>query len=268
MRINQLLRADSVFTATDLSRFQTDPGSPRADVFVYAFLEAAGGDGHGMSEAGLLLAEWDRRHTTENTHAALFELAMDELADRTWDELVGSDGERVATPRTSVLAALLTDPANAWWDDCATAGVEERDDILNASLDAALLTARDVYGPETEGGWTWSRVANANVVHFLGMSPFSALNLPVRGGPETLNPNSGNGRNGASWRMVVELGDEVVGESTYPGGQSGHPLSPAYLDRIDDWVAGALQPLRFPRTAEELAGFARTEATLLPGSGR
>ncbi len=268
MRINQLLRADSVFTATDLSRFQTDPGSPRADVFVYAFLEAAGGDGHGMSEAGLLLAEWDRRYTTENTHAALFELAMDELADRTWDELVGSDGERVATPRTSVLAALLTDPANAWWDDRATAGVEERDDILNASLDAALLTARDVYGPETEGGWTWSRVANANVVHFLGMSPFSALNLPVRGGPETLNPNSGNGRNGASWRMVVELGDEVVGKGTYPGGQSGHPLSPAYLDRIDDWVAGALQPLRFPRTAEELAGFARTEATLLPGSGR
>ena len=265
MRINQLLRADSVFTATDLSRFQTDPGSPRADVFVEAFLEAAD-DGSGPSEAGRLLAEWDRRYTTDNTRAALFELAMDELADRTWDELIGPDGRRVATPRTAILAALLSDPANAWWDDRSTPGVTEgRDDILTSSLDAALVAAREAYGPESEDGWVWNRVATANVVHFLGLSPFSALNLPIRGGPETLNPNSGNGRNGASWRMVVELGEEVEGRGTYPGGQSGHPLSPAYLDRIDDWVEGELQPLRFPRGAEELSGLARSRAILRPG---
>ena len=280
MRINQLLRADSVFTATELSRFQTDPGSPRADVFVEAFLEAARGrsgqatdrgaaEEAGMSEAGRLLAEWDRLYTKDNTRAALFELAMNELAGRTWDELADTGGRRVATPRTAILAALLADPTNAWWDDQSTPDVVEgRDDILNSSLDAALRAARDAYGAETEEGWTWSRVANANVVHFLGMSAFSALNLPIRGGPETLNPNTGNGRNGASWRMVVELGDEVEGRGTYPGGQSGHPLSQAYLDRIDDWVEGKLQPLRFPRSAEEITDLSRAEAILRPESRR
>ena len=286
MRINQLLRADSVFTAADLARFQTDPGSPRADVFVEAFLQVAGrssetpastagsggssdGGGSPAAEAARLLAEWDRLYTKDNTRAALFELAMNELARRTWDELTESSGRRVATPRTAILATLLADPASAWWDDRSTPNVvESRDDILSASLAAALTAARDAYGPESEDGWLWSRVANANVVHFLGISAFSALDLPIRGGPETLNPNSGNGRDGASWRMVVELGDEVEARGTYPGGQSGHPLSPDYRDRLDDWVEGELQPLRFPESAEELAELSRSQATLRPGTRR
>ena len=83
-----------------------------------------------------------------------------------------------------------------------------------------------------------------------------------------MNPNSGNGRDGASWRMVVELGDEVEAQGTYPGGQSGHPLSPDYRDRLDDWVEGELQPLRFPESAEELAELSRSQATLRRGTRR
>ncbi len=286
MRINQLLRADSIFTAEELARFQTDPGSPRADMFVDAFLRAAGriseespssgGNGQGeagdhpsVAEAARLLAEWDRRYTKDNARAALFELAMDELQRRTWDELTDGSGHRVATPRTAVLAVLLADPASAWWDDRSTLdAVESRDDILAASLAAAVAQARKAYGPESEGGWVWSRVGNANLVHLLGMDAFSALDLPIRGGPETLNPNSGDGRDGASWRMVVELGNEVEGRGTYPGGQSGHPLSPDYTDRLETWIEGELQPLRFPRTSGELAGLARSEAILRPGAIR
>ena len=264
IRINQLLREDSLFTATDLSRFQTDPGSPRADVFVSAFLEASTGAG-GLSEAGALLAEWDRRYTTDNPRAALFERAMSELTNRTWDELTDSEGRRVVTPRTTILATLLADQKSPWWDVRSTPDiVEERDDVLSASLAAALTGAREAYGRESEGGWVWSRVATANVMHFLGIPPFSAMDLPIRGGPETLNPNTGSGRNGASWRMVVELGEEIVGRGVYPGGQSGHPLSPAYSDRIEGWVGGRLRPLRFPRSLEELVDVSRAEATLRP----
>ncbi len=286
MRINQLLRADSIFTAEDLAGFQTDPGSPRADVFVDAFLRASGrigeespssdtrakgdtGDRPPVEEAVRLLAEWDRRYTKDNARAALFELAMDELQRRTWDELTDAGGHRVATPRTAVLAALLTDPESAWWDDLSTPdAVESRDDILSASLAAALARAREAYGPESEGGWVWSEVSDANVVHLLGINAFSALGLPVRGGPETLSPNSGGGRDGASWRMVVELGQEVEGRGTYPGGQSGHPLSPHYQDRLESWIEGELQPLRFPRTPGQLAELARAVAVLRPGASR
>lgn len=266
MRINELLRQDSLFTAADFASFQTDPGSPRADVFVSAFLEASTG-ADGPTESGMLLAEWDRRYTVDNTRAALFERAMRELQNRTWDELTDSNGRRLVTPRTAILATLLRDPGNAWWDVRSTPDVvETRDDVLSASLATALEGARDTYGHESDGGWVWSRVATANVDHVLSFSPFSARDLPIRGGPETLSPNAGNGGNGASWRMVVELGEEVEGRGIYPGGQSGHPLSSAYKQQIEDWVGGRLRPLRFPRTVEEMANISRSRATLLPES--
>jgi len=67
MRINQLLRADSAVTPDAMRRWQTDPGSARADWFVPAFLDAviaerrAGRASPAAVRAAELLAEWDRR---------------------------------------------------------------------------------------------------------------------------------------------------------------------------------------------------------------
>jgi acyl-homoserine lactone acylase PvdQ len=65
--------------------------------------------------------------------------------------------------------------------------------------------------------------------------------------------------------MVVELGPEVRGWATYPGGQSGDPTSPHYTDRLARWLAGELDPLRFPRRAADLGPAEVAEAlTLTP----
>ena len=95
----------------------------------------------------------------------------------------------------------------------------------------------------------------------------SALNLPIQGGPETLNPSSGNGRHGASWRMAVEFGDTIIARGVYPGGQSGNPLSPSYKNRLDDWSSGKLQELYFPQSQEELANSSVKSVRLIPGNG-
>jgi penicillin amidase len=146
--------------------------------------------------------------------------------------------------------------------------VESRDDILRASLEDALVSARSLYGSEDGDGWRWDRVQTANLYHLLNIEAFSALGLPIQGGPETLNPVSGSGRHGASWRMVVELGERVEAKGTYPGGQSGNPLSPDYLDRLEFWTGGELRELRFPRTASELEGVSRGVASLRPSGTR
>jgi penicillin amidase len=73
IQINKLLRNGSDLVPEDLRRFQTDPGSARADVFVPAFLAAArrtreAGDADELlQDAERLLAEWDRRYTKDNT---------------------------------------------------------------------------------------------------------------------------------------------------------------------------------------------------------
>ena len=78
------------------------------------------------------------------------------------------------------------------------------------------------------------------------------LDLPIQGGPGTLNPSSGSGTHGASWRMVVELGPEMSAWSIYPGGQSGNPASSRYDDRIQKWVEGELDPVLFPRRPADI----------------
>ncbi|MEO8337116.1 MAG: penicillin acylase family protein [bacterium] len=276
LQINKLLRADSGMTAQKMRAFQTDPGSARADLFVPAFLVAAervlargepGVNHDVLAQARQLLSEWDRRYTKDNTRAVLFEEAMRTLVGRTWDELATepSGTRRVATPSTAVLAELLSDSSSVWWDDHATPQVETRDDILASSLAAALLTTRGRYGDPSSDKWRWDHIRFANASHLLRLPALSAMNLPVQGGPSTLAPSSGTGSHGPSWRMVVELGPELQAWSTYPGGQSGNPVSPRYRDRIPQWVNGELEAVRFPRTGEALAPAQRSaQLTLLP----
>lgn len=269
MRINQLLRADSSVTVDKMRTLQTDPGSALADFFVPYFLNAAqalaahpssGIDAGKLAEGARLLGEWDRRYTRENTRAILFETAYRELENHTWDELEmpgtprGGRRRRVITPSSSVLAELLADSTSEWWDDKTTPQRETRDEILAASLVAALDTTRARYGDPRKKGWTWGRVRHANIWHPLRLSSLSALDLPIQGGRSTLNPSSGSGAFGASWRMVVEASsNELKAWGTYPGGQSGNPASSRYKNHLREWMAGELEPLVVPKWIPELS---------------
>ncbi len=265
MRINTLLRADSAVTPEAMRRFQTDPGSARADAFVPQFLAAAARvDSAGRSEATLreaatLLSQWDRRYTKDNRRAVLFEMAMDELAQRTWDELITggpktTGGAARNLPESQVLLELMQTPSSPWWDDRRTPGaVETRDEIVASSLRAALVAARKLHGDPGSDGWLWSNVRHANIYHLAHIPALSALDIPVQGGPSTLSPSGGNGKEGPSWRMVVELGPNVRAWATYPGGQSGNPASARYKDRLPLWSNGQLAPVLFPKSPADLS---------------
>lgn len=283
LRIDALLRTDSQVTLDKMRRFQTDPGSARADYFVPFLLGASRTprpevDASRLAEATRLLAQWDRRYTATDTRAVLFEETMRLLAFAAWDELdrpgaapqraTGAFGERTTAPARAVavpsvaLASLLTDSANAWWDVRATPNrVEHRDDVVAAALVAALDSCVAKFGPPDGGGWTWGKIRHANIWHLLRLPALSALDLPVSGGPSTLAPSSGSGTHGPSWRMVVEMGPEVRAMAIYPGGQSGDPIDPRYKDHLGRWIAGELDTLIVPHAAAELSG-ARRASTL------
>jgi penicillin amidase len=251
IRINALLGADTAVTSEAMSRYQNDPGSARADWFVPAFIAAgqrAGGTAGGAAD---LLARWDRRYTHDNEYAILFELAMGALRRAVWDELDLGEGRRAWAPGDPYLAALLADSAHPWWDVRATSRVETRDNVLATSLAAALDTAVARYGQQG-GGWRWDQINRANVWHLLRLPALSTRGVPVQGGPGLLNPVSGSGTHGPSWRMVVEMSAARRAWSIYPGGQSGNPLSARYADRIPAWADGRLEEVRLPRRPEEL----------------
>jgi penicillin G amidase len=291
IRINTLLRADSAVTPEAMQRYQTDPGSARADVFAPAFLaaatavRAAGGGDAELDSAARLLAQWDRRYTKDNERAVLFEAMMTALQDLTWDELarpphlVVREGARrrvrgrtaplrVDTPADQLLTILLRDRSNPWWDIRATQRVaERRDDILVEAMREGYRRVRERDGNPALGQWRWDRVHHANINHLLRLESLSRLDIPVQGGPSTLSPSSGEGQFGASWRMVVELGPEVSAWTIYPGGQSGNPASTRYADRIARWSAGTLDPVLFPRTEADIPAN-RVAARLTLARGR
>ncbi len=270
MRINALLRADSAVTPDAMRRYQTDPGSERAERFVPALIAAARARPTDTmaNRAAALLGDWDRRYTRENTRAVLFEAVMQDVGRLTWDELrpPGDSARPGRTPGDAMLAVLLDDRASAWWDLRATPALEERDDILREALRLGLARTIETRGEPDEDGWTWSGIRHATIGHLLGLTPFGRTGVTVQGGPGLLNPSSGSGRHGASWRMVVEMGPEVRAWATYPGGQSGNPASPRYDDRIAGWSAGELDTILLPRTAEALPAARRIERLRLTPS--
>jgi penicillin amidase len=266
LRLNALLRADSSITIDEMRRFQTDPGSARADYYVPFFLNAAtrvatrdrGPNRDVLAEAARMLGRWDRRYTLDATGAVLFEAALREAALQAWDELATENGVRRVTPSSAVLARLMADSASAWWDDRSTPEVEDRDAVLASSLASAFLAARRRYGAPSGDGWRWSNVHRINIHHLLRIPALSALDLSVDGGPGTLSPIGIGGANGPSWRMVVELGPTIHAWTTYPGGQSGNPASPRYKDRLPQWLDGTLEAVHVPVHAGELPAAQRS----------
>jgi len=267
LRINRLLRSDSSVTPETMRRWQTDPGSERAGAFLTWFLDAAnvhhqrGQSTPGLDSAAAWLAAWDGRYMPDDPHAVLFEAAMRQLTERTWDELLNENGRRVATPSSAVLLGMLRDSSSSWWDDRRTSDVvEDRNAILAASLVAAHDSLALRFGDRSAGGWRWGVAGATRIMHLLGIDAFSERGIAVQGGPGTLNPSSIGGH-GPSWRMVVELGDSVRAWGTYPGGQSGNPVSPGYKDRLPLWREGELDTLFVPRDTMSLAPSARLRIT-------
>lgn len=274
LQINRLLRENASVTLDDMRRYQTDPGSVRADWFVPRLRHAAsvaqarGAGGASLAAADSLLGAWDRRYTVGNDGALLFETALAMAIRRTWDELVPEgDSLRAATPSSAIFLALMSDSTSPWWDRRSTTDVvEDRDALLSGALAASYDSLVVLHGPPARGGWAWGKAATARVNHLLGLKGFSALDLAVQGGRGTLNPSVQNGGFGASWRMVVELGPRVRALGTYPGGQSGNPASPRYADRLRLWRDGDLELLSFPPALDSLAASQVTSRlTLLPG---
>jgi penicillin G amidase len=259
LRINQLLRADSAVTPDAMRRFQTDPGSAGADLILPALLEVAARlPDDSVRRVGRLLAEWSRRYTVDDTRAVLYEAVADTLQRLTWDEFDGNE-----RPAAAILVELLRQPASPWWDRRDTPAVEGRDDIVAEALRAGYRATVASHGPPERGGWAWGQVRPANIRHLLRLPALSALGVVTQSGPGTLSPSADHGF-GSSWRMVVELGPEVRGWGTYPGGQSGNPASTRYLDRLPLWQRGQLDTLRFPRRPEDLGTHLSSHLVLDP----
>ena len=139
-----------------------------------------------------------------------------------------------------------------------------RDVLLLQSLAAAVAEVEARLGPDPST-WAWGRLHQAGFTHILAPLADSADRAGLSVGPApmagtSLSPLAASWRqadfqvtSGASFRMVLDVGDWDSSRFINTPGQSGDIDSPHARDLFETWVKGGYLPLVFSRKAVEAA---------------
>jgi penicillin amidase len=214
------------------------------------------GDLSPESAPGALFEVWYRRHL----RPALLRAAVTRLVP---DDQVAAVVAKV-TPEESLLAdpradlAILEHPVDWLGED----GEAVLDEVLRSTLAPAVAEVERLLGPD-RGTWAWGRLHVSRLAHALSplLSEDTRARLAV--GPA---PRGGSGdtvgntayladtfvqTGGATFRIVVDVGEWDNSLVMNSPGQSGDPDSPHYSDLFEAWNRGEAFPLCYSRARVE-----------------
>ena len=138
----------------------------------------------------------------------------------------------------------------------------QRDALLLSSLAKGYAATAKRLG-DAPSAWQWGKLHRAVFNHPLAgvVDPATRERLmvgdwPLGGSPSTPLATSYNRSNyqltaGASFRMVLDVGQWDGSRVVNTPGQSGDPASPHYRDLAPVWAAGSYFPLLYSRNAVE-----------------
>ena len=196
-----------------------------------------------------LLAGWDHKLTTDSPAAALWNVWY-------YRHLVPALGETLskdpgaASPRIdtqTVLELLKT---------------EKGQSIASNTLAAAWNETKDLLGDEPSD-WQWGDLHKIKFSHPLLAMATGELKTQMaipeypRGGSENTTNNTGYNpdnflvRSGASFRMVVDVGNWDEAKMTNAPGQSGNPGSPYYDNLLRNWATDSHLPMVYSKARVE-----------------
>ena len=235
----------SLFAARMLDRLRAQFPDPTTDSPALALLRPWDGELNAASNAAALFVVWLREHL----HQAIAE----------W--LVGSDDADLLLPLDRYTLLAFAERPDA------------REILLN-TLSAAWADTSQRLGDDPDG-WRWGELHQIRMQHPL---------LKTSGNPDTREsfklpayPRGGSGNttnatsmlrpgfevtNGASFRMVLDVGNWDAATMTNAPGQSGDPRSPFYGDLLEGWATEKSFPLLYSK--DKIAENARLRIELTP----
>lgn len=160
-----------------------------------------------------------------------------------------------------------------WLEGDRPAWIADVSPLLPAALQQTLGVLRRDFGDDP-AGWAWGRVHRVTFEHEMARLPgigrlWKPVTIPAGGDGYTINQSDTTPHFPpdpstviASCRLIVDVGAWDNSVAALPGGQSGHPASPHYQDRIAEWQAGRYFPLLFSR--DKVLAAAKGTWTLAP----
>jgi penicillin amidase len=274
-RIAEVLSTTPKATMEDMERLQNDVVSLPARRLV-ALLKSLSSQEPKTQAALRLLSGWNGEETAASPAAALYEVWWSRHLGQAFKAALLSPeaGRTMGAPHTSVLLETLEKPAQRFGADA----MRKRDEVLLGSLAAAWADMENLQGPDPKR-WQWGKLHFNYFVHPMapildnaGRALVNVGPLPRGGGGYTVNvsgylPGSFWQLQGASFRMVLDVGNWDNSRAINTPGQSGDPASPHYRDLAADWAEGRYFPLLYSREAVEKAA-TRTIELIPAASGR
>lgn len=255
-RVAEVLEANSSSTIADSFALQTDFTSLPARRLV-AVLPEIGSDDPKIIKALELLANWNAEVTADSDAAALFQVWFSRHLRQAITAAIAPEAavSIIGPADTTLTVELIEAPDQRLGADPVAA----RDALVNRSLAAAIAQTEAALG-EDWSQWKWGDLHKIRYRHPLlaiaNESEAAMLRTPdlPRGGSGYTVNNTGYGatfdvRGGASYRMVIDVGEWDNSIMTNTPGQSGNPADPHYQDLLPYWATDQSLPLLFSREA-------------------
>jgi penicillin amidase len=268
-RIEEVLAATERHDIADSLALQRDYVSLPARKIAAALAEVTPTD-ELEGRALELLGAFDGELAADSAAAALFEVWYSRhLAPAITEALVGPALSSLVGPADSrIVVEAVTEPGRHL-------PRAERDRIVRETLGNAFgdVAARLGWDPVE---WKWGALHRIALAHPLRgraegrLADAMALpSLPMGGSNYTPNntwylPDDFLVRGGASWRMVLDVGNWDAARMTNAPGQSGVPGDPHYADLLRGWAELDDFPLLYGRAAVEAATRERIELRPAP----
>ena len=217
-----------------------------------------------------MIQAWDGVTSADSAAAAVAEVLLSKhLVKAAGPRLLGDDlTDLLGRGAITSVVDLLQNPDGRLGDDPEGA----RDKILSQALSGAVMETSERLGPDMVM-WRWGdlhkAVFTSSVAALALPGMASQLNVgPLSMGGSAYSPHAASYNDkfevtsGASFRMVLDVGNWDESRFINSPGQSGDPMSAQYRDLTPLWASGEYAPLTYSRKAVE--NVARHVISLMP----
>ncbi|MEP6684418.1 MAG: penicillin acylase family protein, partial [Parafilimonas sp.] len=234
--INRYLSSMQNITTDDMEKLQTSFYNLLAEEGLPVLLNNISFSKLNEKERNYLsnVSSWNLMNDSSSVGATIFKLWVDSSISKIYGDELNHASLPVPTIEPGTLISnIKKDSAKLFADDINTPAHETVEDDITAAFKSIVPVLEKA---KQNNALEWGKFKDGGIVSLLKIPAFSRLHLNVGGGANIIN--AFEKIHGPSWRMIVELTDDINAYGVYPGGQSGNPGSKYYDDFINTWAAG------------------------------
>jgi penicillin amidase len=257
-RINNLLSGMNNISIVEMEKLQLDNFNMQASECLPVMLSKLDKTKLSQSQQKVIedLSKWNFYNEANMIAPAYFEMWKDTFKSLLWDEFYHADYPMRIPEDVTMTHFIIDEKPSIFYDIKSTSKVETLQDLLLLSFQATSNKITHM----TEKNW--SEYKHTTIEHLAKIPAFTIDYVACGGNKSIVNATSKY--HGPSWRMIVEMTDDINAVAIYPGGQSGNPGSKYYDNFVQDWSEGKYYQVYHSSSIEEMKKHASITLVLNP----